>query len=42
MKSYIGATLNDSMTEAQEMWVDVIVNVVTQKKFNIEIGNMDI
>lgn len=41
MKSYIGATLNDSMTEAQEMWVDVIVSVVTQEKFNIEIGNMD-
>ena len=41
MKSYIGATLNNSMTEAQEMWVDVIISVVTQKKFNIEIGNMD-
>ena len=23
------------------MWVDVIVSVVTQKKFNIDIGNMD-
>ena len=26
------------MTEAQEMWVDVIVSVVTQEKFNIEIS----
>ena len=41
MKSYIGNSLNDSISEAQEMWVDIIISVVTQKKFNIEIGNMD-
>lgn len=30
----------NTLTEAQEMWMDAIISVVNQLKFNIKIGDM--
>ena len=31
----------NTLTEAQEMWMDTIISVVSQPKFNIKIGDMN-
>ena len=31
----------NTLTEAQEMWMDIIISVVNQPKFNIKIGDMN-
>ena len=41
LKDHVGLLLDNGLTEAQEMWIDIIISVVTQPKFNMGIGNMD-
>ena len=41
LKNHVGNVLENGLTEAQEMWIDTIVSVVTQPKFTMGIGNMD-
>jgi hypothetical protein len=41
LKDHVGSLLESGLTEAQEMWVDIIIGVVTQPKFSMAIGNMD-
>jgi hypothetical protein len=41
LKNYVGDTLNSGLTEAQEMWIEIIVSVVLNPRFNMGIGNMD-
>lgn len=41
LKNHVGLLLESGLTEAQEMWIDIIISVVTEPKFNIGIGNMD-
>jgi hypothetical protein len=41
LKDHVGLLLDNDLTEAQEMWIDIIISVVTQPKFSMDIGNMD-
>jgi hypothetical protein len=41
LKNYVGQVLENGLTEAQEMWFDTIVAVITQPKFTMGLGNMD-
>jgi hypothetical protein len=41
LKNHVGPVLDSGLTEAQEMWADIIISVVSQPKFNMDIGNMD-
>jgi hypothetical protein len=40
-KSHVGEILESGLTEAQEMWTNIIVSVVNQPSFRLGIGNMD-
>lgn len=41
IKSYVGLHLPNNKTEAEEMWIEIIINIVSHPNFNMAIGNMD-
>jgi hypothetical protein len=41
LKNHIGNVLENGLTDAQEMWFEAILSVITQPKFNLDLGDMN-